>query len=249
VWSAQDALLPKQTARQIRSVLSPKLGGTAALERALAAKPRQHTALFSSVSALLGNSGQVGRHECRRGRRSKMWLHIDRHVEWHPFPAAHLVSPSCSCVFCAVHADEKRRDRQGQLSLDHIHGACQQANYAAANAALDGWAQHAFAAGLPCVSIAWGMWTMGMAARTARFPAINPINVWCTLISGLIHAGCIDAVVESCDVQSCVSVQRLWSRQPRALITEMNRICLACRIGHLDIGSSFQQCLSVHIGH
>ncbi|KAK9829172.1 hypothetical protein WJX72_004291 [[Myrmecia] bisecta] len=53
-----DALLRKQTAGTLRTVLAPKVAGTVALSRATALAPLASVGLFSSIAALLGNAGQ-----------------------------------------------------------------------------------------------------------------------------------------------------------------------------------------------
>ena len=64
VWHAagvlSDALLARQTAATLARVYGPKAHGAWALQRGTAALALEACALFSSVAALLGGSGQVG---------------------------------------------------------------------------------------------------------------------------------------------------------------------------------------------
>ena len=55
-----DALLSRQTAATLARVYGPKAHGAWALQRGTAALPLEACALFSSVAALLGGSGQAG---------------------------------------------------------------------------------------------------------------------------------------------------------------------------------------------
>ena len=64
VWHAAgvlaDGLLARQSAATLARVYGPKAHGAWALQRGTAALPLEACALFSSVAALLGGSGQVG---------------------------------------------------------------------------------------------------------------------------------------------------------------------------------------------
>ena len=66
VWHAagvlSDALLARQTAAMLARVYGPKAHGAWALQRGTAALPLEACALFSSVTALLGDAGQVVAH-------------------------------------------------------------------------------------------------------------------------------------------------------------------------------------------
>lgn len=63
-------------------------------------------------------------------------------------------------------------------SVASLLGAAGQANYVAANAALDSWAAAATSAGQACTSIQWGAWAQaGMASQAvkARWAAVQAL--------------------------------------------------------------------------
>jgi NADP-dependent 3-hydroxy acid dehydrogenase YdfG/acyl carrier protein len=88
-------------------------------------------------------------------------------------------------------------------------GSPGQANYAAANAFLDGLAAHRRAQGLPATSIVWGQWDLGMAARLdddgrARLArgglVAMPVDECLALFDAALRAGCTTTIASRFDV-------------------------------------------------
>ncbi|PPK68488.1 type I polyketide synthase [Actinokineospora auranticolor] len=118
-------------------------------------------------------------------------------------------------VDTARHLDELTRDHPLSAfvlfsSLAATAGSAGQANYAAANAALEAIARARHAVGLPATAVAWGPWAgTGMAAdsrvadrlRRAGTPAMDPATA-CAALSAAI--GATDPVVVVADID--------WSR-------------------------------------
>ncbi|MFJ7200381.1 MULTISPECIES: type I polyketide synthase, partial [unclassified Streptomyces] len=96
----------------------------------------------------------------------------------------------------ARHLHELTRDRQLTAfvlfsSVAATVGSAGQANYAAANAYLDGLAQHRHAAGLPATALAWGLWDeaggMNESARTGGVLVPMPTGAALAAFDAALH--------------------------------------------------------------
>ncbi|HEY1616514.1 MAG TPA: SDR family NAD(P)-dependent oxidoreductase, partial [Streptosporangiaceae bacterium] len=96
----------------------------------------------------------------------------------------------------ALHLDELTRDRDLAAfilfsSAAGVLGSAGQANYAAANAVLDAIAGRRRAAGLPAVSLSFGLWALGdgMAARARRGVPALTVGEGLALFDAALNAG------------------------------------------------------------
>ncbi len=115
-------------------------------------------------------------------------------------------------------------------SLASVLGSPGQANYAAANAFLDGLAHDRRSQGLPCLSINWGPWAeVGMAARasSARGPASRVMHP----LAPAQALAALDRLFEKNGPAQAVAMSVDWTQlarsfngqQPPALISDLMR--------------------------
>ncbi len=94
-------------------------------------------------------------------------------------------------------------------SVVGLFGGAGQANYAAANAALDGYARHLRAQGLPCVAVNWGPWqATGMMARVDNAQGILARQYSAMLDPGNADAY-FDVVRTASAAQWCITPWRM----------------------------------------
>jgi acyl transferase domain-containing protein/acyl-CoA synthetase (AMP-forming)/AMP-acid ligase II/NADPH:quinone reductase-like Zn-dependent oxidoreductase/NAD(P)-dependent dehydrogenase (short-subunit alcohol dehydrogenase family)/acyl carrier protein len=115
-------------------------------------------------------------------------------------------------------------------SVASVLGSPGQANYAAANAFLDGLAHDRLSRGLPCLSIDWGPWAeVGMAARatSSRGPASRVMHP----LAPAQALAALDRLFEKSGPAQAVAMSVDWTQlarsfngqQPPALISELLR--------------------------
>jgi acyl transferase domain-containing protein len=116
-------------------------------------------------------------------------------------------------------------------SVSGTLGTIGQANYAAANAALDALAEQRRAAGLPATSVAWGPWAGGgMATRDAdtearmRRGGINPLDPDRAVAALDRAAARADAVLAVADIDWARFAPGFTTARPSPLLTELPEV-------------------------